>query len=115
MGAVRGLPFRSWHAVDADSFPLEMTAFPQLSAKGAFTPRAVYSIAEQKEVVEYARQRGVRVLLETDLPGHDTAWSIGMPDVFITCPGGPRRGNFGGYERVIDPTLNATWYAFQCD
>ena len=47
--------------------------------------------------------------------GHDTAWSVGMPDVFITCPGGPRRGNFGGYERVIDPTLNATWYAFQCD
>ena len=57
----------------------------------------------------YARQRGIRVLLETDLPGHDTSWSIGMPDIFITCPGVPRRGNFGGFQRVIDPTLNTTW------
>ncbi len=98
-----------WHAVDADSFPLQMDAFPQLAAKGAFTPRATYSVSEQKEIVHYARQRGVRILLETDLPGHDTSWSIGHPDIFVTCPGGPRRGNFGGYERVIDPTLNATW------
>ena len=97
-----------WHAVDADSFPLELEAFPQLATKGAFAPKATYSVAEQEQIVEYARQRGVRVLLETDLPGHDTAWSEALPDLFITCPN-LDRGNFGGEQRVIDPTLNATW------
>lgn len=27
---------------------------------------------------------------------------------YITCPSRDK-GNFGGYDRVINPTLNATW------
>ena len=97
-----------WHAVDADSFPLEMTAFPELAQKGAFAPQGVYTVRQQEEVVEYARQRGVRVLLETDLPGHSTAWSVSHPELFITCPN-RNKGNFKGYSRVIDPMINDTW------
>ena len=97
-----------WHAVDADSFPLELAAFPELAEKGAFAPKGRYSVAQQEQIIEYARQRGVRVLLETDLPGHSTAWSISHPELYITCPS-RGKGNFGGYQRVIDPTLAATW------
>ena len=58
-----------WHAVDADAFTLAMDAFPTLASRGADSPRGVYSVADQQAIVEYARQRGVRVLLETDVPG----------------------------------------------
>lgn len=98
-----------WHAVDADSFPLAMDAFPGLAAKGAYSPRGIYSVADQVAVVEHARHHGVRVLLETDVPGHSTAWSLAVPGIFITCPALGISQDFGGVQRVLDPTLNATW------
>jgi len=33
--------------------------------------------------VEYARERGVRILIETDVPGHATSWCVGYPEI---CP-----------------------------
>ena len=68
----------------------------------------MYTVADQLKVVEYARFRGVRVILETDLPGHSTSWSLALPDIFISCGRGGH-ADYNGMTRVIDPTLNATW------
>lgn len=35
-----------WHITDAESFPLESAAFPQLAQAGAWAPQATYSAAE---------------------------------------------------------------------
>lgn len=34
-----------WHAVDDDSFPIELSSYPNITKGGAFTPDQVYSIA----------------------------------------------------------------------
>ena len=49
------------------------------------------------------------MVLETDVPGHSTAWSLAVPEVFVTCPSPGINQDFGGVERVLDPTLDATW------
>ena len=82
-----------WHATDAASFPLELQTFPRLAAAGAFSlgaaHRMTYSVAEQEEIVEHARTRGVRLVLELDLPGHADAWSSGAPEgAFLPCAAG---------------------------
>lgn len=41
------------------------------SARGSFAPWLVYSAADIRRVVEHARARGVRVIVELDVPGEE--------------------------------------------
>ena len=59
-----------WHLTDAQSTPFDSARFPLLK-RGAFTPRHTYTPGDLRTVVEYARERGVQVLLEIDMPGHN--------------------------------------------
>ena len=133
-----------WHAVDADSFPLQSDTFPKLATAGSYSSSilgaksqrpavGIYSIADQLQIVEYARMRGVRVLIEFDLPGasyishaqtthslthamqaepwavgHSSSWAQALPELFVKCSIGPD-GDFGGISWMIDPTLESTY------
>lgn len=71
-----------WHVVDTQSFPFESKTLPNLW-KGAYTKPERYSQEDVKEVVEYARKRGVKVMIEFDMPGHAASWCAGYPEI---CP-----------------------------
>lgn len=59
-----------WHITDSQSFPMELKALPEFSRIGAYHPRKVYTTEMIKDVVEYGRERGVRVIPELDFPAH---------------------------------------------
>jgi len=40
-----------WHAVDAQSFPIESTSFPRLTQFGAYSPKAVYTQSDIQNVL----------------------------------------------------------------
>lgn len=65
------------HLSDDQSFTFESKAFPDLA-----TPGRHYTQKQLRELVEYARVRGVTVFPEFDLPGHSTEMRRRMPDVF---------------------------------
>jgi len=60
-------------------------------------------------VVAYARDRGVRIVPEFDIPGHSTSWLPGYPSL----ASGPGPYNivheFGDPSGVIDPTKESTY------
>jgi N-acetyl-beta-hexosaminidase len=58
-----------WHLTDDQSFPWQSEELPKLSARGAYAPAAVYTPDDVRQVVEYARFRGIRVIPELDTPG----------------------------------------------
>ncbi|KAN0023314.1 hypothetical protein ACTFIU_011484 [Dictyostelium citrinum] len=69
-----------WHAIDSQSFPLTSTSFPRMT-KGSWSNQEIYSTRDIKEIIQHAKERGIRVELEIDMPGHAYSWGIGYPNV----------------------------------
>ncbi|XP_050689017.1 chitooligosaccharidolytic beta-N-acetylglucosaminidase-like [Eriocheir sinensis] len=59
-----------WHITDSHSFPLALDTLPNMAYYGAYSPRQVYTPAQVRRLVQYARVRGVRLLPELDAPAH---------------------------------------------
>lgn len=68
-----------WHLSDDQSFRVESHRHPALHLKGS--DGQYYSQAQVRELVEYAADRGVRVVPEFDLPGHSRSWQIAFPQL----------------------------------
>lgn len=96
-----------WHIVDDQSFPYQSVRFPELSARGAYHPSAVYTPADVAAIVEYARLRGIRVLAELDTPGHTRSMGISHPELLTECEAPNAAGTLG----PVDPTQEHV-YAF---
>ncbi|XP_041042665.1 beta-hexosaminidase subunit beta isoform X2 [Carcharodon carcharias] len=95
-----------WHIVDDPSFPYQSITFPELSAEGAYHPVThIYTLADVKMIIEYARERGIRVIPEFDTPGHTQSWK-GIRNLLTPCYNGEKpTGAFG----PINPSLNTTY------
>ncbi|KAJ2818594.1 Glucosamine-6-phosphate isomerase (Glucosamine-6-phosphate deaminase) (GNPDA) (GlcN6P deaminase) [Coemansia erecta] len=73
-----------WHVVDAQSWPIESKTYPELQRKGAYGPDMMYSYNDVKNVIAYARDRGIRVIPEFDVPGHTYIVSEAHPKL-MSC------------------------------
>lgn len=62
-----------WHLSDNEAMVLQTKSAPRFW-DSAYTPYERYTQSEMRDVVEYARQRGVRVIPEIDVPGHMKSW-----------------------------------------
>ncbi len=96
-----------WHLSDDQGFRVESRKFPLLTEKGS--DGLFYTQDEVRHVIEYARDRGIRVMPEFEMPGHATAWFVGYPD--LASGKGPYQieRNWGIFDPVIDPTRDSTY------
>ena len=90
-----------WHIIDEDSFPYEIPSLPELSQYGKVG--GVYTTNDIKEIIAYARYRGIRVVPELDTPAHTESWgrSKKYENITLNCN--------GQYEGQFDPTIELTW------
>ena len=99
MAAVK-LNVLHWHLVDDQGFRVECLAYPRLHEHGS--DGFYYTRAQIREVIDYAAERGIRVVPEFDLPGHATAWITAYPEL-ASAPGPYQIERFWG---IHDPTVN---------
>jgi hexosaminidase len=96
-----------WHLSDDQGFRVESKRFPKLQQEGS--DGLFYTQDEIRGVVAYARDRGIRVVPEFDIPGHTTAWLVGYPELG-TNPGPYEIGrHWGIYENALDPSREETY------
>lgn len=70
-----------WHLTDSNSFPIVLETLPKMALYGAYSPRHVYTPQEVKELVKYARVRGIKIIPEIDAPAHvGHGWEWGEKD-----------------------------------
>jgi hexosaminidase len=101
MAAVK-LNVLHWHLTEDQGFRIESKKFPRLHTMGS--DGRFYTQDEAREIIAYARERGIRVVPEFDMPGHATAWLVGHPELG-SAPGPytiERRA--GIFEPALDPT-----------
>ncbi|MGA8432518.1 MAG: family 20 glycosylhydrolase [Candidatus Sulfotelmatobacter sp.] len=92
------------HLSDHEGFRIESKKFPKLQEDGS--NGSYYTQAEMREFIAYARDRGIRVLPEFDVPGHSRSWLVGYPEL-ASAPG--PYSLVSNVDPVMDPTQEATY------
>jgi hexosaminidase len=93
-----------WHMVDTESFPFEVRSHPKLWDAAHGTSQR-YTQADVAGIVEYARLRGVRVMVEFDVPGHAQSWCKGYPEICLPS----ECATAGALTPPLNVASNATW------
>lgn len=101
MAAVKMNVFH-WHLSEYQAFRVESKKFPKLHELGS--TGNFYTQEDIREIVAFARERGIRVVPEFDMPGHTTSFFVGYPEL-ASAPGPYKlETNFGVLRPVMDPT-----------
>jgi len=96
-----------WHLSDNQGFRVESKQFPKLQEMGS--DGLYYTQDQVRDLISYARDRGIRVVPEFDMPGHSTAWFVGYPE--LASGPGPYQieRKWGVFDPAMDPTVERTY------
>lgn len=96
-----------WHLSEDQGFRAESKVYPLLTGNGS--NGLYYTQTQMREVVDYARDRGIRVVPEFDMPCHTTAWFVGYPE--LASGKGPYKIEtlWGVFDPAMDPTRDSTF------
>ncbi|MBV9498943.1 MAG: family 20 glycosylhydrolase [Acidobacteriaceae bacterium] len=106
MAAVK-LNVLHWHLSDDQGFRVESKKLPRLTKLGS--DGLYYTQAQIREVLVYARERGVRIVPEFDMPGHATSWLAGYPNLGVGAGPYQIAPGYGILGDLIDPTKESTY------
>ncbi|HYU46568.1 MAG TPA: family 20 glycosylhydrolase [Terriglobales bacterium] len=95
-----------WHLSDNEGFRVESKRFPKLHELGS--EGQYYTQAEVREFVAFARDRGIRVMPEFEMPGHSRSMVVGYPEL-ASEPGPYKAGRVAQAEPALDVTQERTY------
>jgi hexosaminidase len=91
-----------WHLSDDQGFRVESKTAPKLHELGS--DGLFYAQDEIRSIIEYARDRGIRVVPEFDIPGHTQSWLAAYPEFAAQTGPVSLLRTWGISEASMDPT-----------
>ncbi|GEA52741.1 beta-hexosaminidase [Vibrio inusitatus NBRC 102082] len=115
-----------WHLTDDEGWRIEIKAFPELTDIGAWRGKDLpltaqfkhidskyggfYSQQQIKEVIAYAKRRGITVIPEIDIPGHCRAAIKALPHLLLDSDDRSIYRSVQHYtDNVLSPALEGTY------
>ncbi len=98
-----------WHLTDDQGWRLESKHYPKLhklASDGDY-----YTRKQIREVVAYARERGIHVLPEIDMPGHASAIAVAYPELMSAPAPYAMEYRWGVHKPTLNPS-DENVYAF---
>jgi hypothetical protein len=90
---------------DDQAFNILLESHPDLAYPSIVKNNTkVYAPKELKEIVKYAKNKGIEVIPEINVPGHAGAWG-GIPDLIVQCPKFICEKGYGIPLNVSNPKL----------
>ncbi len=96
-----------WHLSDDQGFRVESKRYPRLQQYGS--NGQYYTQAEIRDVIAYARDHGVRIVPEFDMPGHATSWMPAYPMLAARTGSFQIAPGFGILSDLMDPAKESTY------
>lgn len=96
-----------WHLSDDQGIRVESKLYPRLQTHGS--DGKFYTQAQIREIVQYARDRGIRVVPEFDMPGHTSAILAAYPSLAATPGPVPIAKTWTILSPVMDPTRDEVY------
>lgn len=123
--ALHKMNYFHWHLTDDQAWRMESKKYPKLNEIGSWRAATIigifpgtgvdstryggfYTIAQMKDIVEYAAERYITIVPEIDIPGHSLAIIASYPQ-FSTTPEIPKQpaitwGIFNRQNNVLAPS-----------
>jgi hexosaminidase len=96
------------HLSDDEGFRVESRNAPKLQELAS--DGESYTQDQIRELLSYARERGIRVVPEFDIPGHAVSWLVAHPNIASAPPPAHLvRGMGDDVRPPIDPTLEESY------
>jgi hexosaminidase len=96
-----------WHLSDDQGFRVESKRYPKLQQLGS--DGQYYTQEQIRDVIAFARERGIRVVPEFDIPGHSTSWIVAYPELASAAGDYQIERRWGVFEPTMDPTREFTY------
>ncbi|RHZ61124.1 beta-N-acetylhexosaminidase [Aspergillus thermomutatus] len=91
-----------WHLDDTQSWPVQINAHPEM-VKDAYSVREIYSHADIRQIIAYARARGIRVIPEIDMPSHSSSGWKQVDPSMVTCTDSWWSNDVWQYHTAVEP------------
>ena len=96
------------HLTEDQAFRIECKSYPKLHQQE--NNRNYYTHEQIRSIIKYAKERGIRVIPEFDIPGHATSWAAAYPKLASERNGKYElETRYGIFNPTLDPTKEETY------
>jgi hypothetical protein len=103
--SIMNFNYLHFRLTDDQTFNVQLTSQPMLAYPTSLKNNTkVYSPAELRDIVKYAKNKGIHVIPEINVPGHSASWG-GVRGLILQCPNFICQKGYGVPLNVSHPML----------